>query len=180
MGFANAAPLFIPLYAEDELGAEATLGGIALALVGLASIPGRITWARAAERRGAYRSFLLIFAVGGTAAYLLVLLSDVGRAWWLLAAGAIAIGATSQSWNAVVTLAVLRMADMRPGAATGTVMLGFFLGLSVSSPIYGAAVDASGFTPVWLLAIVALVGAAGVALSWTERHVPRTAGDEPA
>ena len=174
MGFANAAPLFIPLYAETELGAGAALGGLALALVGLASIPGRITWARVAERRGTYRRFLVVFAIGGALAYMVVLLSGPTSAWWLLAVGALAIGATSNSWNAVVTLAVLRTSDERPGAATGTVMLGFFLGLSVASPAYGAAVDTLGFAPVWLLAITALGGAALIALAWTERRARPT------
>lgn len=175
MGFANSAPLFIPLYAETELGAGATLGGLALALVGLASILGRIMWARIAERRGAYRFFLVLFGMGGAAAYVLVLLSSAVNAWWILAAGALGIGATSSSWNAVVTLAVLRTPGDRPGAASGTVMLGFFLGLSLSSPVYGAAIDAtSEYNLVWLLAMAALGAAAVVAGMWTERRLRLT------
>ena len=73
---------------------------------------------------------------------------------WALWAGAVVLGLGGASWNAVVMLAVIRIAPRETaGHAAGRVLTSFFIGLCVSAPVFGALADATGeYLPGWCLA----------------------------
>ena len=76
-GFSGAVTFLVPLFAEETLGLSPIAGGIAIALVALVAVVGRIAWSRYAERSGAYRGSL--FAMAGRKSSTQSLLAAGGR-----------------------------------------------------------------------------------------------------
>ncbi|MGH9245867.1 MAG: MFS transporter [Acidimicrobiales bacterium] len=163
LGFANSATVFVPLYTVEELDAGPELGGLALSLLGLAAVAGRVVWARISDAGGRYSFGLRAAAVGGMVGYGIMWLAAHWGGWGVLAVGSVVAGATALSWNSIAMLAVMARAGAdRAGAASGIVMLGFFLGLGAGPPLQGFIIDqVGGYGPVWALAV------AFVALAWT-------------
>ncbi len=161
MGFAGAVTFFIPLFAEESLGLDPRIGGLAITVVGSVAFAARILWARYAERRHRYLWSLGVMAMLGVIASILLLAST--RWIWLLWVGAVLIGASTSAWNSVGMLTVINEAGAATGRASGVVLLGFLTGLGVGPPLYGATVDATGsYAAMWIMSIVA--SAAAVAL----------------
>lgn len=168
LGFAGAVTFFVALFAEESLGLDPRLGGLAVTVTGLVAFAGRIAWARHAERSERYLPSLTVVAALGVAASLVFLLST---AWTpLLWIGAAMTGASTSSWNSVGMLAVINEAGAATGRASGVVLLGFLAGLGIGPPIYGATVDATGsYTAMWLISISA--AAVGFGLVWAWRSI---------
>ena len=53
---------YLPLYSQEAVGVSATVAGLALSVVGLVAIPGRILWGRYAERTGAFQGRLVMLS----------------------------------------------------------------------------------------------------------------------
>jgi predicted MFS family arabinose efflux permease len=165
LGFAGAVTFFIALFAEESLGLDPRLGGLAVTVTGVVAFAGRIAWARYAERSQRYLPSLSIVAVLGVAASLLLLASTRWAA--LLWVGAIVTGASTSSWNSIGMLAVINEAGSATGRASGVVLLGFLAGLGIGPPIYGATVDATGsYTAMWLISIGAAALGFALVLVW--------------
>lgn len=163
LGFAGSVTFFVALFAEESLGLDPRIGGLAVAVIAFTAFAGRILWARHAERRREFITSLGTIAVLAVLASALMLASTV---WlWLLWPAAVLSGASSGSWNSVGMLAVIDEAGAATGRASGIVLLGFLTGLGIGPPLFGATVDATGsYTAMWLMSIGA--AALTVALVW--------------
>jgi cyanate permease len=157
----------VPLFAEETLGLSPIAGGIAVALVALVAVVGRIVWSRYAEQSGAYRGSL--FAMAGLSLIAAGLFFASGQiVVWLLWPAAIAIALGSSSWNSVGMLAVMVEAGVAAtGRASGVVLFGFLTGLGLGPPLFGAIVDSTGsYDLMWLLSAAAAAMAGGVVIAW--------------
>lgn len=168
-GFSGAVVYFVPLYAEEILGWSAIVGGIAVAVIAVVAVAGRILWSRHAERSGAFRRSLAVMAGLSILAAVLFEVSGWGAAW-LLWPAAVLIALGSSSWNSVGMLAVMVEAGAAAtGRASGIVLFGFLAGLGLGPPIFGALIDATdSYDSMWLLSALTALGAAGVIWAWRQ------------
>ena len=166
-GFSGAVTYLVPLFAEETLGLSPIAGGVAIAMIGVVAVVGRIVWSRYAEQSGAYRGSLL--AMAGLSVVAAGLFFASGEAAvWLLWPAVIAIAVGSSSWNSVGMLAVMVEAGIAAtGRASGVVLFGFLTGLGLGPPVFGALVDSTGsYDLMWMLSAIAAVAAGGVVLAW--------------
>ena len=78
----------------------------------------------------------------------------------LLWIGTILAGLTLGTWNTAANLSMIRQKE-NAGKATGRLMFGFLLGLTVGGPAVGWSIDQFGYTPAWLASgALALIAAA--------------------
>jgi len=165
IGFAGSVTFFIPLFAEESLGLDPRIGGLAVTVVALTAAVARILWARYSEQRhdflGPLRTMAILAVIASS-----LLLASTGWAW-LLWPGAILTGASSSAWNSVGMLAVINEAGASTGRASGFVLLGFLTGLGIGPPLFGATVDATGsYTLMWLISIAAATVTVGLVWVW--------------
>ncbi len=153
-GFAGAVTFFLPLFAEESLGFDPRLAGVAAAVGGAVAFASRILWARRAEVKDDYAGPLGTMALLGMVAAVLFLLSpQVAVLVWF---AVILTGMSTSAWNSVGMLAVINEPDAATGRASGLVLLGFLLGLGIGPPLYGATIDATGdYVVMWVLSLVA-------------------------
>ena len=166
-GFSGAVTYLVPLFAEETLGFSPVAGGVAIAIIGVVAVVGRIAWGRFAERSGAYRGSL--FTMAGLSVAAAGLFFASGQiAVWLLWPAAICIAVGSSSWNSVGMLAVMVEAGIAAtGRASGVVLFGFLTGLGLGPPVFGAIVDSTGsYDLMWVLSAAAAVAAGGVIIAW--------------
>lgn len=173
-GFAGAVSFYVPLFAEESLGLDPRLGGLAVAVAGAVAFVARIGWARFAEQRHSFRGPLATMAMLGVAAAASMLASMIVPV--LLWVGAVMTGMGTSAWNSVGMLAVIEDAGDATGRASGIVLLGFLAGLGIGPPVYGALVDATGsYAPMWILSIAASIAALMIIVAW-QRSGDRAAG----
>ncbi len=166
-GFSGAVTYLVPLFAEEALDWSPVTGGVAIAIIGVVAVVGRIYWGRFAEQSGAYRGSLLTMAGLSVLAAGFFLASDHVAAW-LLWPGAFAIAVGSSSWNTVGMLAVMVEAGIAAtGRASGFVLFGFLTGLGLGPPVFGALVDATGsYDLMWVLSAVTAMASGGIVVAW--------------
>jgi predicted MFS family arabinose efflux permease len=159
----SAVAAYTLLYSTEGLGVSATLGGLALALLGLAGIVSRITWARRIERGTPASAALVAMALGGSVSVALIWLADLAGAWLLLA-GAFAFGATATAWNAVGNLVLIReLPASVAGRMAGVLQAGFYGGFAAGPACFGALVDwTRSYGVGWSMVIMAQALAAGL------------------
>ena len=175
IGFAGAVTFLIPLFAEEALGFDPRLAGVAASAVGITAFAARIVWAHRAEVRDEYRWPLLTMAVLSMVAAVVMAVAPTAGSW-LVWVGVALIGAGSAAWNSVGMLAVMsETASVATGRASGLVLLGFLAGLGMGPPVYGAIVDRHGYAPMWWLSFV--VATAAVVLTAVWRATARRVGD---
>ncbi len=166
MGLAGGAiGRFLPLFAEEELGYSLAIAGLAASLGGLLGMGFRIMAARIAETRLAPTPLLV--RLSGTAVVssaLLALSVPFGR--WLLWPAVVFYALGHTAWNAVANLAVIMNVPSRDaGRASGVIIFGFLMGLTIAGPATGAIVDVAGrYEVVWWLS-VALAAASACVLA---------------
>ncbi|MQA84541.1 MAG: MFS transporter [Streptosporangiales bacterium] len=160
---------YLVLYAHERAGLGQGTAGMLLAVVGISAVVARIAWATVAGRlRGGWRTGLVGMAAAAVAGIALFVAG--AAATWSLWAGAIVIGFSGSSWTAVAMLAVIDVVPAsRVARASGHVLAGFYTGLCITPPAFGAIVDVTGaYWPAWGLTAAAFVAA--TALSWTSLH----------
>ena len=111
-------------------------------------------------------STLAVMGFGGAVAVLLILASTWSGEG-LLWAGTVAAGVTIGSWNTAANLAMIRQRE-NAGRASGRMILGFMMGLTIGGPTVGWSVDQFGYSPAWL-ASAALAFAGGLAIAMRPR-----------
>jgi len=157
---------FLPLFAEEDQLWSSQAAGSLVAVVGFMGIAARILWPRLAERSLGHGRTLRIVAALSAGTALLLALAAVGVLdSWVLVPAALLLGAGAIAWNAVGMLAVM---DLSPigmvGKGTGTVLLGFLLGLAGGAPLMGFSVDTFGsYEQGWVGAGLLLVAGVLVA-----------------
>jgi len=172
-GFSGSVTYLVPLFAEETLELSPVVGGVAVSVIAVVAVAGRIAWSRFAEHSGAYRSSLLTMA--GLSLLAAVLFFASGPvAIWLIWPAAIAIALGSSSWNSVGMLAVMVEAGVAAtGQASGVVLFGFLAGLGLGPPVFGAIVDATGsYDLMWVLSAITAVAAGGIILAWNRSARP--------
>ena len=165
MGLASGAiGRFLPLFAEEELGYSLAVAGFAAALSGLLGMGFRIAAARLAETRVAPTDLLIrLSAIGVVSSTLLALSVPFGR--WLLWPAVVLYAIGHTAWNAVANLAVImNVAQRDAGRASGVIILGFLMGLTIAGPATGAIVDGTGRYEIAWWSSVALAVVAALVL----------------
>ena len=159
---------YLVLYGHDRLGLGASTAGMLLATFGAAGATGRLVSSVLAERGdrlGTWMTAGAFVAVAGVA--LFATTTNLMLVW----AGIMVVGLSGAAWNGVVMLAVLRLSgEGQTGHATGVVLTGFFLGLGVAPPVFGAVVDATqAYGLGWLLTGACFAAAGVVMLTMSRR-----------
>ena len=173
MGLAGGAiGRFLPLFAEEKLGYSLAVAGFAASLSGLLGMGFRIAAARMAETRISPSALLVqLSSVAVVSSSLLALSVPFGR--WLLWPAVVLYAIGHTAWNAVANLTVIMKVDQRDaGRASGVIILGFLMGLTIAGPSTGALVDATGRYELvwWASAALAAVSAAVLAARGRPQH----------
>lgn len=167
---------YLPLYAYERAGFDIGTAGLLTAVFALAGFGARIIWGHASGRVTRLPPVLGVLAAGSAVSVFFVLLADSSQTWslWL---GAAVFGATGVAWPAVGMLLLVRRSEgSRDGPSTGIVYLGFYSGLLVSPPTFGAFVDHSGsYVGGWWSVIAVFGGATLLAALWAHRERGRDA-----
>jgi predicted MFS family arabinose efflux permease len=161
MGLAGGAlSTYLPLYAQEGVGMSTVVAGQALALTGLVAIPGRILWGHYAERTRRYVGYLrLLSALAALGAFVFWLASRTDPA--IVWAGSIIWGLSQLSWSVVAMLAVLAFAlPGSAGRASGAMLVGMSVGLTVGPIVFGAVVDATGTYDLGFAGVIGVLLAA--------------------
>lgn len=147
----QATNVYLPLYAQHELGFSLLLGGITVAVAGGVGVVSRIAWGRIIAGRG--DCFALLLALGLGSALGSVLLLAAGILHWsvLLWFGVVLHGAMALAISVVLMVAVLRDARAQNvGAASGVVALGMYLGFASGPLAMGLVLESKyGFFAGW-------------------------------
>ena len=174
MGLASGSiGRFLPLFAEESLGYTAAVAGMASAMSGLLGAGFRILAARRAEHRAAPPALLVQLSFVAAAASVTLALAPTLGAFLLWPAVVMyALGHTA--WNAVLNFAVIFTVPAdRAGRASGIIMLGFLMGLTVAGPVTGMVVDTTAdYTIVWWASAALAVSAATVLSRMTRSADP--------
>jgi predicted MFS family arabinose efflux permease len=135
---------YLPLYARESLGMSVSAAGSTVALSGLVGIGARIAWGRAAEHHLSTPAALAIIGAGSVLAQASIWAAEsVGTP--LLWVGALLIGVSAGSWNAVGMLEIVKGMDASAaGRASGAVLLAFYAGYVTSPIAFGYSVDRTG------------------------------------
>ena len=170
---------YLVLYSRDHVGVDMTTAGLLLGTFGAAGAVARFVSSVLAERGRRLEVWMTVgafVAVAGVA--LFALTTELGLVW----TGVALVGLSGAAWNGVVMLAVLRISGPgQAGHATGAVLTGFFLGLGVAPPAFGALVDAThSYAVGWSLtgSCFAAAGALMLVVSWRTRRVGAASGDD--
>ena len=152
---------FLPLFAEEEVGFSLAQAGRVFGVQGLIAIPSRLISGALLDRGVSARLMLTVMGIFGAVAVLLILASSGGASGFLWA-GTVLAGLTLGSWNTAANLSMIRQPDS--GRATGRLILGFLIGLTVGGPAVGWSIDNFGYSPAWIAsAVLAASGAAIIA-----------------
>jgi cyanate permease len=168
LGFSASATVLFALFTTESLGQSIVVGGAVTAVVGLTAMPARILWARHAERHNAYQSSLVIIAILGVGASMLMIAAGSG-AWWLIWVAAVMTGVGPSSWNSVGMLGLIVIAGPRSaGRASGVVLFGFLIGLGIGPPLFGWIIDTTGsYSAVWVMSMAAAMLGLVTMLAWS-------------
>lgn len=168
---------YLVLYGHDRLGLGVSTAGMLLATFGGAGAIGRLVISVLAERGQRLEVWMTasaLIAVAGVAVFATT--TNLTLVW----AGIVVVGLSGAAWNGVVMLAVLRLSQgAQTGHATGVVLTGFFVGLGVAPPMFGAVVDSTqtyGFG--WFLTATCFAAAAAVMLAMPRRSRLASVGAE--
>ena len=162
---------FLPLFAEEAVGLSVEQAGQVFALQGLVAVPARLTAGIVLDRGASAKKMMIMMAVLGAGSLLIVTAASAERPS-LIWIGTIIAGLTLGTWNTAANLSMIRQRE-NAGIATGRLMFGFLLGLTLGGPLVGWSIDRFDYTPAWLASsALALIAAAVVA----RRSSPR----EPA
>ena len=153
---------YLAVYLRDEAGFTITAAGLAYGLAGGIAIAGRVFWGWGFDPVLSSRSWaglLLIAAVGMVVSILILLAPTAAFLAWV---AVLLLGTCVLSWSALFAVAVSSLAgESRPATATGLAYVGFYSGLAVSPPLFGAIVDATGgFTSAWIMTSACFLAAA--------------------
>lgn len=161
---------FLPLFAEEEVGFSFANAGRVFGVQGLVAIPSRLLAGVLLDRGFPARRMLQIMGVLGAVSvgFIIAAIQQPNLLW----VGTILAGLSLGSWNTAANLAMIRQPNA--GQATGRLIFGFLLGLTLGGPIVGFSIDAlDQYEAAWIAsALLALAGAA-LMLVKTEGEVSR-------
>ena len=168
---------FLPLYLEHDVGYGSSAAGAVVAVMGLASVAGRVAWSSRVTAGAQLLGHLLILSV---AAVLAVVVLAAGTVWspavWL---AVLVMGTMATAWSAIVSLIIVQQFGVaRAGRASGVVMAAIHVGLLASPVVVGQVIDRTGsYAAGWVIsgvlfgsaALLAAAGRQGRAISGSTR-----------
>ena len=128
---AQAANVYLPLYAHRELGLDVVAAGATVSVSALVGIASRVLWARVMDRPGTDGFVLLAgMALGAAASAVLLILAPLhpGLAWAVWPAAVLHGGAALAVSVVVMSAAMRAVPADRVGASTGVVTMGLYAG----------------------------------------------------
>lgn len=173
----SAALTYLPLYSVDRLNLSLGAGGLALGVVGLLAIVGRLYWGRRTERSRIVTWPLLLIGVA-SALSSLALLAASRLDTTLLWIGAAGLGFFALSFTAATTVALILTVERgTTGTASGVMFAGFMVGFGVGPTGFGLLVESrGGYTAAWMGVTLAYVGSVIIslaAISWEKKRGTR-------
>lgn len=162
----SAAIAFVPLYAQERVGASAGTAGALAAVMGLAGVAGRIIWGVVAGRFTRPSGALIIISALSLAATLAVGLAQV-LGLWILWAGVVGVGISMLAWHAVAWLVIIdRVGVGGVGKASGLMQLGNSIGFAAGPLVVGALVDGTDSYAVAWSTVGAVLAISGGLTVW--------------
>lgn len=149
---------YIPSFAQEGFGFSTEGGGALVSLFAGVGFIARLTAGPLSERVFGHHRVLAGMAVlTGMAGLLLAVAPSSGWLW----PAAVLIGLGPMAWNVIGNLAVMELSpEGGAGHGSGVMMAGFFTGMAVGAPLFGASVDLlDTYRPGWL--VVAALGVIG-------------------
>ena len=169
-GGASAAVTYLSLFTVEDLGSTPRVGGVAVALIGLMAIGGRLVLGRVTERVAQpLRSLGAVAALALLSVLLVASSNEVGSVlYWLGVAG---LGLSALSFIAGATVAVILSTPTdKIGGSSGAMFVGFMIGFGGGPAAFGAILEISGSYEVgW--GFVAFLFAAATFTAWIALRV---------
>ena len=174
----QATNVYLPLFAQRELGFSLLMGGATAAAAGVVGVASRVLWGRRMAEGVRASTLLLILAAGAICGAGLLLAAGETGIPALLWAGVLFHGASVLGVNVVVMAGVLReVPKERVGAASGAVSLGMYAGFASGPLIMGLLLEFSGgFLDGWIF--IGAVYLACVLVGLTYRRAGRRKLDQ--
>ena len=164
----QATNVYLPLFAQRELGFSLLMGGATAAAAGVVGVASRVLWGRRMAEGVRASTLLLILAAGAICGAGLLLAAGETGIPALLWAGVLFHGASVLGVNVVVMAGVLReVPKERVGAASGAVSLGMYAGFASGPLIMGLLLEFSGgFLDGWIFIGTAYLACVLVGLAY--------------
>ncbi|GAA1754539.1 MFS transporter [Kocuria aegyptia] len=165
---AQAANVYLPLYAHRELGLDVVAAGATVSVSALVGIASRVLWARVMDRPGADGFVLLAgMALGAAASAGLLILAPLhpglaGAVW----PAAVLHGGAALAVSVVVMSGAMRAVPAdRVGASTGVVTMGLYAGFCAGPLVLGGLLQLTGsFAVGWAVVLVCYLACGGLAV----------------
>ena len=165
---AQAANVYLPLYAHRELGLDVVAAGATVSVSALVGIASRVLWARVMDRPGADGFVLLAgMALGAAASAVLLILAPLhpGLAWAVWPAAVLHGGAALAVSVVVMSAAMRAVPADRVGASTGVVTMGLYAGFCAGPLVLGGLLQLTGsFAVGWGVVLVCYLACAALAV----------------
>jgi MFS family permease len=165
---AQAANVYLPLYAHRELGLDVVAAGATVSVSALVGIASRVLWARVMDRPGADGFVLLAgMALGAAASAVLLVLAPLhpGLAWAVWPAAVLHGGAALAVSVVVMSAAMRAVPADRVGASTGVVTMGLYAGFCAGPLVLGGLLQLTGsFAVGWGVVLVCYLACAALAV----------------
>jgi cyanate permease len=164
----QAANVYLPLYAFEEVGLSASTAGVLVGVVGAVGMVARILLGRVAG--ASLRPVRIVACIGVVAtASVLGITAAAGGSHLLLWLGAVMFGASVFGVNVVGMTVIIRSVDpANAGRASGALSTVMFTGFALGPIGFGSLVDATdSYLVAWTLVggLCALAGAVGL-VAW--------------
>jgi predicted MFS family arabinose efflux permease len=147
----QATNVYLPLFAQREVGFSLVLGGLTAAAAGVVGVASRIMWGQRIVGKGNSFTLLITLGLGAAAGAALLLAAGLTQSGVLLWCGVLLHGAMGLAINVVVMAGMMR--DVPPGkvgAASGRVAVGLYLGFAAGPLAMGGLLTAfNGFMAGW-------------------------------
>jgi MFS family permease len=165
---AQAANVYLPLYAHRELGLDVVAAGATVSVSALVGIASRVLWARVMDRPGADGFVLLAgMALGAAVSAVLLVLAPLhpGLAWAVWPAAVLHGGAALAVSVVVMSAAMRAVPADRVGASTGVVTMGLYAGFCAGPLALGGLLQLTGsFAVGWGVVLVCYLACAALAV----------------
>lgn len=165
---AQAANVYLPLYAHRELGLDVVTAGATVSVSALVGIASRVLWARVMDRPRADGFVLLAgMALGAAASAVLLILAPLhpGLAWTVWPAAVLHGGAALAVSVVVMSAAMRAVPADRVGASTGVVTMGLYAGFCAGPLVLGGLLQLTGsFAVGWTVVLVCYLACAALAV----------------
>lgn len=165
---AQAANVYLPLYAHRELGLDVVAARATVSVSALVGIASRVLWARVMDRPGADGFVLLAgMALGAAVSAVLLVLAPLhpGLAWAVWPAAVLHGGAALAVSVVVMSAAMRAVPADRVGASTGVVTMGLYAGFCAGPLVLGGLLQLTGsFAVGWGVVLVCYLACAALAV----------------